>query len=166
MTQPPRSVWYKKLILLSFPLLLALPIILLPLSFLFGGIYVYWSQEDLSHEDGKWRPLSAFELVTHTVDERLAQRLYFPTLSACQGANARLASERDRQGMSATEPSGAIRELCPNMSPLQYWLLYTASLRGLHDVVAPALQAVPVSLVMVLAAAAIAYLLGRAKVGT
>ena len=151
------SAWYKKGFLSVVLVVLVLPVLLVLFSPLFAGGFVLWSQIALYSEEDNWSSFSVFEMATHTVDLRLADRLYWPALSSCKGAQSSLESVPQAKHLTTEERNAAVRKLCPELGRWQYWLLYPGSWTGPHKVLVAVLRVIPVSSLMFLAFLMVSY---------
>lgn len=152
---PPRSSPPKKLILTVTMFVLALPVFVVLLIPTGAGAWILGHQFILYRSDAHWRPFSVFDWGTHTVDRDLAANLIRPELASC-------VEFRERAGPDSkarVPTSEQIRQACPDLSPWQVWLLSPEAWFGLHRYLTPVLRFLPVSSLLFLMGAIVAYLL-------
>jgi len=145
----------RKLILTFAMIVLGLPVFVVLLAPAGAGAWILGHQFILYQNDARWRPFSLFEWGTHTVDPDLAANLGRPELASCYEFRATAGSD----STARVPTSEQIQRGCPDLSPWQAWLLSPTAWLGLHRYLAPALRFIPVSSLLFLLGAIMAYVL-------
>lgn len=156
--QVPGSL-QKKLLLLVSMLILGMPVFVVLLGPLFAGGWILWYQAALYQQDGQWRAFSLFELVTRTVDREFSDTLQWPGLSSCNEIGSSGRSTDNPQGSPGERISGELKARCPDLGPVESWLLTPESPSGWHRNLTRVLRAIPVSSFLFLLGLIISYLL-------
>jgi len=152
---PAPFAFQRKLLLIVGMVVLGLPVFLVLLSPPLVGAWILWHQFALYENDARWRPFSAFQWVTDTVDQDLAENLGWPGLASCNQFRS-LAFSDSSGGVLDTEQ---IQRRCPQLGPWQAWLLSPNALVGLRGYLAPILRFLPISSLLFLLGLIVAYLL-------
>ncbi|MBF8306099.1 MAG: hypothetical protein HW398_1287 [Acidobacteria bacterium] len=103
----------------------------------------------------RWRPFSVLEWATHTVDRDLAVNLGRPELASCNQFREIASSD----STARVPTSEQILRGCPDLGPWQAWLLSPNAWFGVHRYLAPVLRVTPVSSLLFLCGAVVAYVL-------
>jgi hypothetical protein len=142
--------------ILTFAMIvLGLPVSVALLAPAGAGAWILWHQFAAYRTAARWRPFSVFEWATHTVDWDLAANLGRPELASCNEFRATAGSD----STARVPTSEQIQRGCPDLSPWQAWLLSPTAWLGLHRYLAPLLRFIPVSSLLFLLGAIVAYLL-------
>ncbi|MGH9784786.1 MAG: hypothetical protein ACRD88_11415 [Terriglobia bacterium] len=145
----------KKLILAVAIVVLGLPVFVVLLAPPGVGAWILGHQFILYQKDARWRPFSIFEWGTHTVDQDLAASLRRPELASCNQFRELAGSD----SAARVPTSEQIQRSCPDLGPWQAWLLSPNAWSGFHRYLAPVLRVIPVSSLLFLFGAIVAYLL-------
>ncbi|MBI4465294.1 MAG: hypothetical protein HY647_11370 [Acidobacteria bacterium] len=160
MSRRYHSSLYKKIALWVFLSAIGLPIIAFLLSPLFGGFLILRAQMALYRQQGSWVSLSLLETATYTVDKRLANKLYWPTLSSCQETHIGLESLRNQNHLGAEEMNALVKQRCPQLHPWQRWLLYPTSRPRFHRIASFSLHRISASFLLLATSLWMFYLVG------
>ena len=142
--QVPDSLQKKLLLVLSM-LVLGMPVFIVLFGPVFAGGWILWYQFALYRQDGQWRAFSLFELVTRTVNREISDELQWPTLSSCSEIGSSRKPGANSERSPGESVSGALKPRCPNLSPVESWLLSPESPSGWHRNFTRVLRAIPVS---------------------
>ena len=145
----------RKLILTFAMIVLGLPVFVVLLAPAGAGAWILGHQFILYRNDARWRPFSVFEWGTHTMDRDLAANLGRPELASCNQFREIASSD----STARVPTSEQILRGCPDLGPWQAWLLSPNAWLGLHRYLAPVLRVTPVSSLLFLCGAVVAYVL-------
>lgn len=160
MSRRYHSSVYKKIALWVFLSAIGLPIIIFLLSPLLGGFLILWAQTALYRQEGSWASLSILETATYTVDKRLADKLYWPTLSSCKETHIGLESLKNQKHLGAEEMNALVKQQCPQLHPWQRWLLYPTSSPWFHRIASFALNRISASFLLLATSLLMFYVVG------
>ena len=156
--QVPGSL-HKKLLLVLSMLVLGMPVFVVLLGPVLAGGWILWYQVALYRQDGRWRSFSLFELATRTVDREFSDGLQWPALSSCNETGTARKPTDNLRGSPRASVSGALPTRCPDLGPVQSWLLSPESPSAWHRNLTRALRAIPVSSLLLFLCLIASYLL-------
>ena len=162
--QVPDSLQKKLLLVLSM-LVLGSPVFVVLFSPVFAGGWILWFQIALYRQDGRWRAFSLFELATRTVDREFSDELQWPALSSCNEIESSRKPTENPPGSPGENVSGALKPRCPDLGPVESWLLSPESPSGWHRNLTRLLRAIPVSSLLFLLCLITSYLLRLIETG-
>ena len=167
--EPPRQqepyAFQRTLLIVLAMLVLGMPVFVVLFSPPFAGGWILWHQSKLYRQDGRWRAFSLFELVTHTVDRDLTERLGWSGLSSCSELGRNREPAEKPSGLSGQTIPGGLESRCAELGPLESWLLHPDTPSGWHRNLERTLRFIPVSSLLFLVGLIISYVFRLTEIG-